>query len=58
LTEEVTRISDEGVSERVWDDVAMHFDEKQVVRLLLTIATINVWNRLAVCVHERLPERS
>jgi alkylhydroperoxidase family enzyme len=36
----------------------MHFDEKQVVRLLLAIATINVWNRLAVCVHERLPERS
>jgi AhpD family alkylhydroperoxidase len=58
LTEAVTRISDEGVSDRVWDDVAMHFDEKQVVRLLLAIATINVWNRLAVSVHQRLPERS
>jgi AhpD family alkylhydroperoxidase len=57
LTEAVTRISDEGVSDRVWDDVAMHFDEKQVVRLLLAIATINVWNRLAVSVHQRLPER-
>lgn len=58
LTEAVTRISDEGVSDRVWDDVVMHFDEKQVVRLLLAIATINVWNRLAVSVHQRLPERS
>ncbi len=57
LTEAVTRISDEGVSDRVWDDVAMQFDEKQVVRLLLAIATINVWNRLAVSVHQRLPER-
>jgi AhpD family alkylhydroperoxidase len=58
LTEAVTRISDGGVSDRVWDDVAMHFDEKQVVRLLLAIATINVWNRLAVSVHQRLPERT
>jgi len=58
LTEAVTRISDEGVSDRVWDDVAMHFAEKQVVRLLLAIAIINVWNRLAVRVHQRLPERA
>jgi AhpD family alkylhydroperoxidase len=58
LTEAVTRISDEGVSDRVWDDVAMHFAEKQVVRLLLAIAAINVWNRLAVSVHQRLPERA
>jgi AhpD family alkylhydroperoxidase len=58
LTEAVTRISDQGVSDRVWDDVAMHFDEKQVVRLLLAIATINVWNRLAVSLHQRLPQRT
>jgi AhpD family alkylhydroperoxidase len=54
LTEAVTRLSDEGVSDRVWEDVAMHFD----VRLLLAIATINVWNRLSVSVHQRLPERA
>jgi alkylhydroperoxidase family enzyme len=58
LTEAVTRMSDEGVSERVWDDVAMHYDEKQVVHLLLAIATINVWNRLAVSLHQELPERT
>ena len=57
LTEAVTRISDEGVSDQLWDEVAMHFDEKQIVRLLLAIVTINVWNRLAVSVHQRLPER-
>jgi alkylhydroperoxidase family enzyme len=58
LTEAVTRIFDDGVSDRVWDDVSMHFDEKQVVRLLLAIATINVWNRLAVTVHQQIPERA
>ena len=58
FTEAVTRISDEGVSDQVWDDVAMYFDDKQVVRLLLAITTINVWNRLAVSVHQALPQRA
>jgi alkylhydroperoxidase family enzyme len=57
FTEAVTNISDGGVSDKVWDDVAMHFDEKQVVRLLLAITTINVWNRIAVSVHQQLPHR-
>ena len=58
FTEAVTNISDEGVPDRVWDDVATHFDDKQAVRLLLAIATINVWNRLAVSVREGLPQRA
>jgi AhpD family alkylhydroperoxidase len=58
LTEAVTRISDEGVSDQVWDGVTMHFDERQVVRLLLAIVTINVWNRLAMSVHQALPKRT
>ena len=56
LTEVVTRLPDQGVLDPVWEDVAKHFDEKQVVRLLMAIATINVWNRLAVSTHQRLPE--
>ncbi|HEY2878402.1 carboxymuconolactone decarboxylase family protein [Nocardioides sp.] len=58
LTEAVTRMSEEGVSDRLWEDVARHYDEKQVVRLLVAIATINVWNRLAVSVHQDLAERA
>jgi alkylhydroperoxidase family enzyme len=58
LTEAVTRIPGEGVSDRVWDDAAMQFDQQQVVRLLLAVATINVWNRLAVSLHQGLPERT
>lgn len=57
LTEAVTLLPDAGVPDRIWDDVAMHFDEKQIVRLLMAIATINVWNRLAVSTRQRLPER-
>jgi alkylhydroperoxidase family enzyme len=42
----------------VWEDVSLHYEETQVVRLLLAIATINVWNRLAVSVHQELPART
>jgi len=58
LTEAATRLSEEGVPDPVWDDAAQHFDENQLVHLLLAIATINVWNRLAVSVHQELPART
>jgi AhpD family alkylhydroperoxidase len=55
FTEAVTRIGDAGVPDPVWRDVADQFDEAGVVHLLMAVATINVWNRLAVAVHQRLP---
>ncbi|AXH95552.1 carboxymuconolactone decarboxylase family protein [Ornithinimicrobium avium] len=54
LTEQVTRIEG-GVDEEVWGALAEHFDDGQVVHLLMSIATINVWNRLAVATHQDLP---
>ena len=56
FTEAVTRIGDVGVPDPVWDDVAAHFDEAGIVQLLMAIATINVWNRLAVATHQQLPD--
>jgi AhpD family alkylhydroperoxidase len=55
LTEAVTLIGEDGVPDQVWDDVAAQFDEAQIVHLLMAIATINVWNRLAVATHQALP---
>ena len=55
FTEAVTRISDAGVPDQVWDDLARHFDEAGIVHLLMAVATINVWNRLAVTTHQELP---
>ena len=55
FTEAVTRISDAGVPDQVWDDPARHFDEAGIVHLLMAVATINVWNRLAVTTHQELP---
>lgn len=51
LTDAVTRLGDGGVPDDVWRAAVDEFGERQVVELLLAIATINVWNRLAVATH-------
>ena len=56
FTEAVTRIGETGVPGPVWTDVAEHFDQAGIVHLLMAIATINVWNRLAVSTHQALPD--
>jgi AhpD family alkylhydroperoxidase len=53
LTEAATRIADrpDPVTDDIWDDARKHYDEQQLAALLLTIAGINVWNRLNVSTH-------
>lgn len=55
LTEAVTLISKDGVPDDVWSRVTASFDDKEATHLLMAIATINVWNRLAVATHQALP---
>ena len=55
FAEAVTLISKAGVPDDVWNGVTAVFDEKEAVRLLMAIATINVWNRMNVAVHTELP---
>ena len=54
LAEAVTRVGDrdEAVSDPVWNEAARHHDEPAMARLLLAIATINVWNRLNVATRQ------
>jgi AhpD family alkylhydroperoxidase len=54
LTEAVTRIADkeDAVSDAIWSEAAKHYDERALAGLLLSIATINVWNRLNVATHQ------
>lgn len=56
LTEAVTLIGEAGVPDPVWEEAAACFDEAGLVHLLMAIATINVWNRLAVATHQALPD--
>lgn len=55
LTEQVTHISEAGVTDDVWERVRASFTEQETVHLLMTIAMINVWNRINVTVRTDLP---
>jgi AhpD family alkylhydroperoxidase len=55
FTEQVTVISEDGVTDDVWNSVTAVFDEKESLFLLMAIAAINVWNRMNVSVHTDLP---
>ncbi|EFM08536.1 alkylhydroperoxidase like protein, AhpD family [Paenibacillus curdlanolyticus YK9] len=48
LTEAVTRISDAGVPQELYDEVREHFSESEIVALIMAVNAINSWNRLAV----------
>ncbi|WP_411824810.1 carboxymuconolactone decarboxylase family protein [Leptospira sp. 'Mane'] len=48
LAEEVTKISEKGVSEGCYEKVRKHFDEREFVSLIFLINTINSWNRIAI----------
>jgi len=54
LTEAVTRLSDreDPVPDEIWDEAARHYDEAGLSALLISIATINVWNRLNVATRQ------
>ncbi|OWY62924.1 hypothetical protein B7486_55820 [cyanobacterium TDX16] len=48
LTDAVTTLGQGGVSDDVWQRAAERFTDEQLANLLLAIATINVWNRIAI----------
>ena len=54
LTEALTRIADapDPVPDEVWDEAARHYDEQELAALVLSIAQINVWNRLNVATRQ------
>jgi len=54
LTEAVTRLSDrtDPVPDAVWKEAARHYAEPALAALVLSIATINVWNRLNVATRQ------
>lgn len=47
-TEALTLVSETHVPDSVYEEVRKQFSEKEIVDLTLAIATINMWNRLAI----------
>ncbi|MFH0516539.1 carboxymuconolactone decarboxylase family protein [Streptomyces sp. M41] len=55
LTEAMTRLADrshESVPEELWDEVADHFDEKELSALILTVSVTNMFNRINTTIKE------
>ena len=55
LAERMTRLADrseESVPDVLWDEVADHFDEKQLSALILTISLTNMFNRINTTIKE------
>lgn len=47
-TEAITRIADSHAPDAVYEQLATHFNAKEMVDLTLAVNTINSWNRLAI----------
>jgi AhpD family alkylhydroperoxidase len=51
MTEEITLITDHGLTEKTYKAALELFDENTVAQIIMLIVTINAWNRIAVSTH-------
>lgn len=51
ITEEVTLISQKGLSEETYQKAKTFFDESQLADIIMAAVVINMWNRIAISTH-------
>ncbi len=51
LTEAVTRISESGVPDELYNRVRLFFSEEEYINLVVLINQINAWNRLSIAMN-------
>ncbi|MDM1042877.1 carboxymuconolactone decarboxylase family protein [Empedobacter falsenii] len=51
MTEEITNISQHGLSEETYQKALTLFSENYIAIIILAITTINAWNRIAISSH-------
>jgi len=56
MTEEITQIAQQGLSNETYQRALKIFSEKQVSEIIMAIVTINAWNRIAVSTHLQIGE--
>jgi len=56
MTEEITLISQNGLSEEAYENASKFFSESQIAEIIMAIVTINAWNRIAVSTHLQVGE--
>lgn len=48
MTEEITLIHNQGLSDASYQKAMLFFDKNQIAQIIMAIVTINAWNRIAV----------
>jgi len=56
MTEEITQISQHGLSDETYQKALKVFSEKQIAEIIMAIVTINAWNRIAVSTQLQIGE--
>lgn len=56
MTEEITQIAQNGLSNETYQRASKVFSEKQIAEIIMAIVTINAWNRIAVSTHLKIGE--
>ncbi|MCW3161449.1 carboxymuconolactone decarboxylase family protein [Chryseobacterium oryctis] len=51
MTEEITLISQKGLTEETFQKAKQFFTDKQIAEIIMAIVTINSWNRIAISTH-------
>ena len=51
MTEEITNISQRGLSEETYQKALTLFSENYIAIIIIAITTINAWNRIAISSH-------
>lgn len=54
MTEEITLIHQQGLTEETYQKAKKLFDEKQIAQIIMAIITINAWNRIGISTHLEL----
>lgn len=48
ITEEVTLINQNGLSDKTYQQAEQLFDENYIAQIIMAVVTINAWNRIAI----------
>lgn len=56
MTEEITLIHKNGLSDETYKKATEFFTEEQIAQIIMAIVTINAWNRIAVSTHLQVGE--
>jgi len=57
ITEEITMIHQNGLSDATYEKALQFFSEEQISEIVMAVITINVWNRVALSSHLQIGER-